>query len=185
MVLPPNFTYGAKTFYENEANAALRLANFISAYIQLYYPVEWLTENQMYSEALALVLGNQYIWSAGIYWEPNTFSNRTLFAPFAYKKELNLRKFNIDDMARLNEPGQIYTEKEWYSQLKKHWSENNPEHFAIRIETSDYSYVSPNLESGYWTSMYYDCDGPVNRWLITYAAPFFGWDEQGTHAEFK
>jgi hypothetical protein len=57
----------------------------------------------MIGETLALVMGDTKIWSAGTFWERNKFTNRTFFAPFAYKKQLNTRKFKVEDLARLNE----------------------------------------------------------------------------------
>lgn len=64
-----------------------------------------LTEDQMIAETLALVLGDSRIWSAGTYWERSKFTNRTFFAPYAYKTELNTRKFKVEDLARLTKPG--------------------------------------------------------------------------------
>ena len=46
-------------------------------------------------EAVALVMGDTRIWSAGIYWDQNKFPNKTYFAPYAYKEELNTRKFKV------------------------------------------------------------------------------------------
>jgi len=57
----------------------------------------------MIGETLALVMGDTKIWSAGTFWERNKFTNRTFFAPFAYKEQLNTRKFKVEDLARLNE----------------------------------------------------------------------------------
>lgn len=134
LILHGDISHGAKDYFENEAKMALRLANFISAFLQISDPDEVysgkrvadkpLTEDQMIGETLALVLGNTRIWSAGTYWERNKFTNRTYFAPFAYKKELNIRKFNVEDLARLNKTGEIYTEKPWYRFLKQRWSTN-------------------------------------------------------------
>ena len=62
-----------------------------------------LSEDQMIGETLALVMGDTKIWSAGTFWERNKFTNRTFFAPFAYKEQLNTRKFKVEDLARLNE----------------------------------------------------------------------------------
>lgn len=59
----------------------------------------------MFGETLALVMGDTKIWSAGTYWERNKFTNRTLFAPFAYKEQLNALKFKLEDLARLNKSG--------------------------------------------------------------------------------
>lgn len=35
-------------------------------------------------------------------------------------------------------------------------------------------YRVPYYEDGYWTQPYFDCQGMVKDWLITYASPFFG-----------
>lgn len=64
-----------------------------------------LSEDQMIGETLAIVMGDSKIWAAGTYWERNKFTNRTLFAPYAYKTELNTRKFKVEDLARLNKTG--------------------------------------------------------------------------------
>ncbi len=67
-----------------------------------------LTEDQMFAETLSLVAADFKIFSAGTYWDTNKFTNRTLFAPFAYKTDVNKdkgsRNFRIEDLARLNKP---------------------------------------------------------------------------------
>ena len=68
-----------------------------------------LTEDQMIAEALAMVMGNTRVWSAGIYFEANQFPNRTYFAPYAFKHQLNTRRFQVEDLARLNKTNEIYT----------------------------------------------------------------------------
>lgn len=103
--------FGAEEFFENEAKMATRLANFISAFLQISDSHEVysgkrvadrpLTEDQMIGETLALVLGDTKIWSAGTFWDRNKFTNRTFFAPYAYKTQLNTRKFKVEDLARL------------------------------------------------------------------------------------
>lgn len=113
--------FGATEQFQNEAKMAVRLANFISAFLQISDPNEVysgkrvadkpLTEDQMIGETLALVLGNNRIWSAGTYWDRNKFTNRTLFAPFAYKINLNTRKFKVEDMARLNKTSKFFNGK--------------------------------------------------------------------------
>ena len=35
-------------------------------------------------------------------------------------------------------------------------------------------YRSASLGKGYWTSPHFKCDGFVDDWVVTYAAPFFG-----------
>ncbi|XP_023016255.1 uncharacterized protein [Leptinotarsa decemlineata] len=203
--------YGAEEYFQNEAKMALRLANFISAFLQVNDPKEVysgkrvtdkeLTEDQMFGETLALVLGNSRIWSAGTYWERNKFTNRTLFAPFAYKKILNTRKYNVEDLARLNKPEDVYLNKPWFKFLRHRWASNfdNLEKFWMKIrirfnETGETTmkfehfpnyYMGARLEHGYWTAPYYDCHGKVPMWKIRYVAPFFGWDSLKAKLEFK
>lgn len=68
----------------------------------------------MIAETLSLVASDFRIFSAGTYWDINKFTNRTLFAPFAYRKidgtDHASRKFKIEDLARLNKPGELGTQ---------------------------------------------------------------------------
>lgn len=211
LILHGDISFGAEEQFANEAKMALRLANFISAFLQISDPKEVysgkrvadkpLSEDQMMGETLALVMGNSRIWSAGTYWERNKFTNRTLFAPFAYKTQLNTRKFKLEDLARLNKTEEVYTNKPWYQFLKQRWSTNfDPlEKFYIKMkirfnETGGHLqkyehyptfYRAANLDHGQWTQPYFDCEGKVKKWLLSYAAPFFGWDSVKVKLEFK
>ena len=110
---------------------AIRTANFISSFLQVVNPNEVfpgtrivdkpLNEDQMIGEALAIVMGNTKVWSAGIYFDANQFTNRSYFAPFAYKKEFNTRKFEVEDLARLNTSEHLYANKPWFKQIKSRW----------------------------------------------------------------
>lgn len=211
LILQGGVMFGAEEFFDNEAKMALRLANFISAFLQVSDPKEVysgkrvadkpLTEDQMIGETLAIVLGNSRIWSAGTYWERNKFTNRTLFAPYAYKKVLNTRKYNLEDMARLNKSDEVYLNKPWFKVLKHRWETNfdSLEKFWMKIRvrfnetgeiTSKYEhfpnyYRGARLEHGYWSAPYFDCYGKVPMWKIKYVAPFFGWDSLKVKLEFK
>ncbi|CAD6209215.1 GSCOCG00003785001-RA-CDS [Cotesia congregata] len=203
--------YGSTEFFENQARMATRLANFISAFLQLNNPKEVysgkrvpdkeLTEDQMMGETLALLLGDTKIWAAGTYWDRNKFTNRTFFAPYAHKPQLNTRKYYIEDIARLNATGEVYTNKPWFKFLQQRWATNFDElekyYLKLHIrfnETGEYhkkfeqyptSYRAANLNHGHWTTPYFDCNGKVNKWVITYASPFFGWDSLRLKLEFK
>jgi len=147
--LKGDISYGADEQFENEALMAVRTANFISAFLQVVDPKEIfpgtrvvddpLTEDQMIGEALAIVMGNTRIMSAGIYFDENQFmvkpprngngrsedprhSTRAYFAPLAYKTELNTRKFEVEDLARLNTSDLIYTNQPWFKEIKSRWS---------------------------------------------------------------
>ncbi|XP_012263569.2 uncharacterized protein LOC105690392 [Athalia rosae] len=206
-----DISYKAEEFFENEAKMAVRLANFISAFLQISDPKEVysgkrvadrpLTEDQMIGETLALVLGDTKIWSAGTYWERNKFTNRTFFAPYAYKEQLNTRKFKVEDLARLNDTAEVYTGKHWFKFLKQRWATNFAEleqyHMRINLrfnETGEHTkkyehnptfYRAANLNHGHWTAPYFDCNGKVKKWVITYASPFFGWNNLKEKLEFK
>nr|XP_018903334.1 PREDICTED: uncharacterized protein LOC109034569 [Bemisia tabaci] len=209
--LTGDYGFGAEEQFENEAKMAVRLSNFISAFLQVSDPKEVysgkrqpdkpLTEDQMFAETLSLVLGDSKIWAAGTYWERNKFTNRTLFAPYAYKKILNTRNFFIEDLARLNTTEEVYTNKQWFQMLKQRWSTNfdSLEKFYMKIkirfnETGEYLkkyehypnyYKAANLAHGFWTNPYFDCKGKMKKWVITYASPFFGWDSLKVKLEFK
>ncbi|KAK9874683.1 hypothetical protein WA026_005503 [Henosepilachna vigintioctopunctata] len=211
LILHGGVTFGAEEFFQNEAKMALRLANFISAFLQVSDPREVfsgkrvadkpLTEDQMIGEALAIVMGDSRVWSAGIYWDRNKFINRTLFAPYAYKTELNTRNFKLEDLARLNKTNEVYLNKPWFTLLKQRWATNfdNLEKFHMKIrirfnETGESTvkyehypnfYRGAQLDHGYWTAPFYDCYGKVPMWKVKYVAPFFGWDSLKAKLEFK
>ncbi|CAB0033910.1 unnamed protein product [Trichogramma brassicae] len=209
--LSGNIAFGVEEFYENEAKMAARLANFISSFLQVSDPEEVysgkriadkpLNEDQMIAEVVALAFGNARIWSAGVYWDRNKFTNRTYFAPYAYKEERNALKLKVEDLARLNTTEELYTKNEWFQILKKRWAANydHLEKYFLKMmvrynETGEslkkYEhyptfYRAANLNDGYWTVPYFDCNGKVKKWLITYASPFFGWDNIKDKLEFK
>lgn len=213
LILKEDVSWGAPKFFENEAIMALRLANFISAFLQIsdsndvHSADGWntdrpLTEDQMIAETLSIVMSNVKVWSAGIYWEPKKFADRTLFAPFAYKSELTVRKFKVEDLARFNESQEMYTERPWYRSVKQRWSKANLDElqkhylkikrrfnesgeFGVKHEQYPFVYRASDLSSGHWSTPYFDCHGLVKRWLITYAVPFFGWDNLKDKLEFK
>jgi len=223
--LKGDISYGADVHFKNEAQMAVRTANFISAFMQVVDPKEIfpgtrvvdrpLNEDQMVGEALAMVMGNTRVWSAGIYFDANQFTNRTYFAPYAFKYDLNTRKFHVEDLARINKSEEVYTNKEWFKQLKSRWGnfyDNLEKHwlkmfFRSRSGGRDQSkfgdgtyddiylrryehfpeyYKAANLEQGIWTPPYFDCSGVGKpMWKITYASPFFGWNSLRNRIEFK
>ncbi|KYN03563.1 PREDICTED: uncharacterized protein LOC108773343 [Cyphomyrmex costatus] len=210
LMLRGDISFGAEEFFENEAKMAIRLANFISAFLQVSDPLEVysgkrvadrpLTEDQMIGETLALVLGDTKIWTAGVFWDRNKFTNRTFFAPYAYKTQLNTRNFKLEDLARLNKSDEVYTRKSYFQALKQRWATNFDQlekyYMKIKIrfnETGEHLkkyehypnyYRAANLDHGHWTTPYFDCNG-TNKWVITYASPFFGWDSLKAKLEFK
>lgn len=57
--------------------------------------------------------------------------------------------------------------------------------YLRRYEHFPEYYRAANLQQGLWTAPYFDCEGLVKMWKITYAAPFFGWDSLRQRIEFK
>lgn len=140
--LTGDYGFGSRESFAHHARMAVRLANFISAFLQVsLQSLKWhspslcftstcfvckvsdpkevysekrvadkpLTEDQMIAETLSIVAGDLRIFSAGTYWDTNKFTNRTLFAPYAYSTTINNeranRKFKVEDLARNNKEG--------------------------------------------------------------------------------
>uniref|UniRef100_A0A6A7FUN2 G-protein coupled receptor 158 n=1 Tax=Hirondellea gigas TaxID=1518452 RepID=A0A6A7FUN2_9CRUS len=203
--------FGGQRQFENEARMALRLANFASAFLQIVDHNEIFagvrvadrpfTEDQMMGEVLSILLGNNKVWAAGMYWERNKFPNRTLFAPFAYKKLIHTRWYDMEDLARINSTREAYNNKPWFRELKSRWSTNFDElekiwvklklrfngtgMYPIRYERYPTFYKAAGITHGLWSEPEYDCSGPTKRWIVKYAAPFFGWDPLRKKLEFK
>ncbi|ODM87279.1 hypothetical protein Ocin01_19405 [Orchesella cincta] len=203
LILNGDIAFGAQSQFENEALMApyLQIVDPSEVFPGKRVPDKPLSEDQMIGETLALVLGDTKIWSAASYWDRNKFPNRTLFAPFAYKKDLNTRKFKVEDLARVNDTKDVYLNKEFYKFLKNRWATNLDElekyylkmhmrnnetgEFLRKFEQYPTFYRAANKNHGFWTTPYYDCKGLVPKWLITYAVPFFGWDSLRVNLEFK
>lgn len=189
---------------------ALRLANFISSFLQIVDPNDLfaefrvpdrpLTEDQVIGEVLSTVIGNEKIQGCGIYFDRNQFINRTLFAPYAFRKEKNTQSFFVEDLAR-HTGKKSYLNHEWFKALKVQWAANtdNLETYTtkmqirynssglypIRYDRYPLQYKAAEIKHGYWSVPYFDCKGFHNQWLITYASPFFGWDKIRSRLEFK
>ena len=203
--------YGHESQFENEARTALRLANFLSAFLQIVdheelfsgfrVPDHPLSEDQMMGEVLSMVLGNSRIWASGMYWDRNKYNDRVLFAPLAYKTKLNTRKFEMEDVARLNSTKESYVNQPWFRKMKSRWSTNfdDLEKYYVKLKlrynaTGMYRmkyeryptfYKAAELRHGLWMEPEFDCNGPVKKWVLRYAAPFFGWDTLRSKLEFK
>ncbi|GIY87594.1 hypothetical protein CEXT_418131 [Caerostris extrusa] len=210
LTLRGDVAYGKDVQLENEARTALRLANFISSFLQIVDPNDLfaefrvpdrpLTEDQVIGEVLSTVIGNEKIQGCGAFFDRNQFINHTLFAPYAFRKERNAQNFFVEDMARhINRKN--YLKSEWFKNLKVQWAANTDSLetyttkikirynssglYPIRYDRYPLQYKAAELKHGYWTAPYFDCGGFHNQWLITFAAPFFGWDKIKSRLEFK
>ena len=138
--------FGKEVQLENQARMGLRVAHFISSFLQLVNPKELfaefrvpdkpLTQEQLIGEAVATVIGDKKIIGCGILFDRNAFANKTTFAPYAYRKDRNARVFFVDDLSRqdvLHYHGSSsseytrtnkYLEYEYFSHLKRRWASN-------------------------------------------------------------
>ncbi|KAG5449991.1 hypothetical protein CSKR_101219 [Clonorchis sinensis] len=202
LVFPGEVSYGAEKRFEMAGRTALRLAHFLSAYYQNSIVGEVygslitgfpLNRYELFGEVLSNVLSDFDIVSSGIFFDYQMFTDHDqvtwdLFAPYAYKPVGSTQAVEAIDMSikRFRD----YTEQPWFRTLKDRWASSR--YGLERITTkphirSDVNgtqiqryfnfpiyYRVPHYEDGYWTHPYFDCDGMVKDWLITYAAPFFG-----------
>ncbi|CAL8108867.1 unnamed protein product [Calicophoron daubneyi] len=159
-----------------------------------------LNRYEMFGEVISNVMSNFDIVSSGIFFDYQMFTDHDgvtwdLFAPYAYKPIGSTEAAEAIDMS-INYY-RDYTEKAWFRTLKA-----SPYTVSDRWVSSRYGldriitkpfirsdvngtqlqryfnfplyYWVPRYEDGYWTQPYFDCEGKVKEWLITYAAPFFG-----------
>ncbi|XP_037579060.1 LOW QUALITY PROTEIN: uncharacterized protein LOC119461757 [Dermacentor silvarum] len=207
--LPGDVAHGREWHLENEARSAVRLANFLSGFLQTVDPKDLfaefrvpdrsLTQDQIIGEAMSLVAGNQRILGCGVYFDRKQFPGRPLYAPYAYRRHRNERRFYVDDMARFR--GAAYLHEGFFSQLKTRWAANLDDlvtyttkirirynstgHNPINYDHYPLQYHAAEVEHGYWTDPYFDCGGLHTDWVMVYASPFFGWDSLHDRIEFK
>jgi len=55
----------------------------------------------------------------------------------------------------------------------------------VKFELFPLYFRAPKEEHGLWSEPYFDCDGYVNEWIVTYSVPFFGLNSVHTDIEFK
>lgn len=212
LTLSGAIAYDREHQLENEARAAIRLANFLSGFLQTVDPKELfaefrvpdrsLTTDQIIGEAMSLVIGDQKIIGCGVYFDLKQFPNHTLYAPYAYRRGRNVRRYYVDDMARFaTSPSGSYIEKDFFAKLKTRWAANMDDlvtyttkiqirynssgHNAIKYDHYPLQYKAAEMEHGHWTSPYFDCGAFHNDWIMTYSSPFFGWDSLHNRLEFK
>jgi len=106
--------------------------------------------------------------------------------------------FRAVDFAGFPEP---YISEPWFEDVKERWQSNTYgltrfiEKPMIRSDVNGTSLVkfelfplyfrAPKEEDGLWSEPYFDCDGYVNEWIVTYSVPFFGLNSVATDIEFK
>lgn len=207
--LPGDVVHGRDQQLENEARSAVRLANFLSGFLQTVDPKELfaefrvpdrsLTPDQIIGEAMSLVAGNQKILGCGVFFDRKQFEGRPLYAPYAYRRFRNERRFYVDDMARFRAGS--YLQEGFFAHLKTRWAANLDDlvtyttkirirynstgHNPINYDHYPLQYHAAEVNHGYWTDPFFDCGGLHGDWVMVYASPFFGWDSLHNRIEFK
>jgi len=136
---------------------------------------------------------------------------RQFFGPYAYRYEkpkssnsgttdsdVANTHFRAIDYAGLPT---TYLDKAWFKNVKERWQSNTyglqkfREKPMIRSDINGTSlvnfllfplyYEAPQEEDGLWSAPYFNCDGYVNDWIVTYSIPFFGLNSINSAIEFK
>lgn len=197
LLLPGDVGYGVDSQFKYQASTALRLAHFLSAFLQNMDDMDSfghikgggrLHQEHLFGEVLANVMADFKILSSGIFYEPYTFRNpnetfRELFGPYAYRKNGG---FYALDSAGLDAH---YTLELWYREMKYRWSTNTEflktfnirsmmrsdinGSSSVRHEHFPLTYRAPTIEQGLWMPPVFKCDDRVDNWVMTYVVPFF------------
>lgn len=213
--LPGNLAFGKEQQFDNQARAALRVAHFVSSFMQLVDPKDIfaefrvpdkpLTKDQIIGEALSTLIGDRQIQGIGIWFDRNQFNPsqkpNSYFAPYAYRLERNARSFFVLDMAARNPMADDhYTQNESFLKLKTRWmtgTENLDTYTLkahIRFNSSGLNLIKYDRYPLQYKvpqiehgywSAPFQDCGLHNQWLISYSSPFFGWDKLRMKVEFK
>lgn len=154
-------------------------------------------------------MSDQKIKGSGVFFDVDKFNGsdgelRQLFGPYAWRLEKGKssqdtdEEFRAIDYAGFSAP---YLTEPWFENVKQHWHSDNThgltifkENIEVRSHLYDYYsrdslspfyYKAPREEDGIWTAPYFDCDGYVDEWIITYSVPFFGQNSDSSAIEFQ
>lgn len=169
---------------------------------------------QVFGEVLANTMGDLQIKGSGVFFDIDKFRGpdgmtREYFGPYAWRyektdptagPESNVANthFRAIDYAGFETP---YISEPWFKNVKERWQSNTYgltkfiQKPMIRSDINGTSLVkfelfplyfrAPKEEDGLWSAPYFDCDGYVNDWIVTYSTPFFGLNSVATDIEFK
>jgi hypothetical protein len=106
--------------------------------------------------------------------------------------------FRAVDFAGYSKP---YVAEVWFRNVKERWQSNThgltkfvqkpmirsdvKGTSLIKFERFPLYFRAPKEEHGIWSAPYFDCDGYVNDWILTYSVPFFGLNQRSTDVEFQ
>ncbi|GAB1600779.1 uncharacterized protein LOC106878076 [Argonauta hians] len=201
--------YGAESQFQYQGRTALRLAHFLSSFLQNNEPNinfgilrggQQLQEDHIFGEVLANVMSDNKILSTAVFFDNYQFigangEEKKLFGPWAYR---NNDGFRAIDAAGLKEN---YLNTQWFVDAKQHFKSNvnDLKEFHIkafvrsdikgtsrkRFEYANLIYKAPTFKSGQWSGPTYRCDGRIDKWVVTYVTPFFSRDALGTTVKFS
>ncbi|CAH1798682.1 unnamed protein product [Owenia fusiformis] len=208
--LPGDLAFGAKEQLQNQARTALRMAHFLSNFLEnVDFYEEYgnlrgdrpLNFELLFGEAIANVMGDYKIFGSGVFFDTDKFKNmdgttRQYFGPYSWRGS-GTRTMAIDYAGH----DETYIEDAWFVDVKERWQSNvyglkkwttkamlRSNLFGTslrRFEHYPMYYRAPSMEDGLWSAPYFDCDGYIDDWVITYSVPFFGMNTLGTNIEFK
>ncbi|KAL4221931.1 hypothetical protein ACF0H5_017983 [Mactra antiquata] len=196
LYMPDDAGYGVEKQFEAQGRTALRLAHFLSNFLQNVDGNETfgyikgdrrLSETQLFGEVLAMVMGDFKVLGAGIYFDhykfkespanyylpfnPNS-TTREYFGPLAWRIQNpgdGLDLFRALDSAGLEKP---YTDELWFKRMKQRWTTN----FHALKEYID----KPMIRS----SPFSNDSKRFDRYPITYRAPSYE-DGEWRRPEFR
>jgi hypothetical protein len=167
----------------------------------------------LFGEALANVMGDLKIKGSGVFYDIDKFKGpdlltRQFFGPYAYRYEKEDEGGDTGDRANTHFRAidfagfeDHYLDASWFKNVKERWQSNTygltkfTEKPLIRSDLAGTSlkkfelyplyYRAPAEKDGWWSAPYFDCNGYVNDWIISYSVPFFGQNSIGSAIEFK
>jgi hypothetical protein len=170
---------------------------------------------QIFGEVLANTMGDLKIKGSGVFYDIDKFKGpdektRQYFGPYAYRFEKPATGTGSTDSDVANTHYRaidyaglptVYLDKPWFKNVKERWQSNTygldkfREKPIIRSDINGTSlvnfllfplyYQAPKEEDGLWSAPYFNCDGYVNEWIVTYSVPFFGLNSINSAIEFK
>lgn len=220
--LPGDVSYGVDKQFSYQARTALRLAHFLSNFLQNIDRYEeygnlrgdnLLNVELIFGEVLANVMGDLKIKGSGVFYDIDKFEGpdartRQYFGPYAYRYEDDNPSGPSGDRANtqfraIDFAGfpTHYLDEPWFKNVKERWQSNTygltkfTEKTMVRSDLDGASlkkfemypqyYYAPDETDGWWSPPYFDCDGYVNDWVITYSVPFFGLNTIRSALDFK
>ncbi|KAK2162767.1 hypothetical protein LSH36_92g05014 [Paralvinella palmiformis] len=167
---------------------------------------------QLFGEVVANVMGDLRIRGSGLFYDVDKFigpggRTRQFFGPYAYRYE---KEDEGEEADRANTHFRAidfagfpthYLDEPWFKNVKERWQSNTygldkfTERAMIRSDLAGTSlkkfelypqyFYAPKEEDGWWSAPYFECQGFINDWILTYSVPFFGLNSIGSAIEFK